>query len=86
MVDIKIKVDGSFPRVGSIKVPLPCPKCKVQNTVSLEQVRREETIQCVGCGTEIKLSDKDKSVQKSTENIQKSFDDLERALKRLSSV
>lgn len=70
------------PKVDTWEVSLTCPKCKTQNKVSLAQIKREETIQCVGCGTPIKLKDKDKSLQMGTEKLQRALDDLERTIRR----
>jgi len=57
-------------RVTPMQVSLSCPKCKAQNNVILKQINREETIQCVKCGTKIHLLDKDRSVKKATEKIE----------------
>ena len=76
-IDVKLP-----PKVDTWEVSLTCPKCKAQNKISLAQVKREETIQCVGCGTGINLKDKDRSVQKGTEQVQRALDDLERTLRR----
>jgi len=82
---IDIGVKDFPPDVDSWEIPLECPKCKTKNKVSLAQVKREETIQCVSCGTQIKLKDKDKSVQKGTEDVQNALDELERTLRRMGA-
>ena len=82
-IDIKTK---GFPiKVDSWEIPLECPKCKTKLKVSLAQIEREETVQCNSCGTKINLKDKDKSVLKGTENVQRSLDDLERTLRRMGT-
>jgi predicted Zn finger-like uncharacterized protein len=80
-MSFKIDVKDFPPEVGSWEVPIECPNCKAQNKVSLSQIKREETIKCVSCGMNIKLQDKDKSVQKGTDEVQKALDDLERTLR-----
>jgi Zn ribbon nucleic-acid-binding protein len=80
---MSIRIDISLPpKVDSWEVPLTCTKCKTKNKVTMGQIKREETIQCVGCGIKINLIDKDKSFQKATEKIQHELDELERAVRR----
>lgn len=76
-IDIKLP-----PKVDTWEVSLTCPKCKAENKVILAQIKREETIQCAGCGTKIKLIDKDKSFQRGTDKLQRALDDLERTVRR----
>jgi len=73
---------SSFPKVDSLEATLTCPQCKAQNRITLAQIKREETIKCTECGAEIQLTDKDKRVQKETENIQHSLDELEKTLRK----
>jgi predicted Zn finger-like uncharacterized protein len=82
---MNIRTKGFPVNVDSWEVPLTCPKCKAQITVSLDQIEREETVQCHSCGTQISLKDKDKSVKKGTEDVQRSLDELERTLKRMGA-
>ena len=82
---IDIKTKGLPANVDSWKVPIKCPKCNTVIEVSLGQIEREETIQCNTCGTQINLKDKDKSVQKGTEDVQHALDDLEGTLKRMGA-
>ena len=70
-------------RIDSLEVDIPCPECGAQNRVSLGQIEREEIIQCLNCGTKIKLKDKDGSVRRGTRDIQRALDDLDRTLRRL---
>lgn len=83
MVDIKVRIREWPRKVDYWQVNIPCPKCKAQNRVSLGQVEREETIRCVGCGVNIKLLDKERSVEKSTRELQRSLDKLKRTLRKL---
>lgn len=69
-------------RVDSWEVGIPCPKCGAQNKVSLGQIEREETIQCLNCGVKINLKDKDGGVRRGTRDIQRALDDLNRTLRR----
>lgn len=81
---MSIKIDVKLPpKVDTWEVSLTCPKCKAQNKVTMAQIKREEMIQCLGCGTKIKLIDKDKSFQRETEKLQRALDDLERTARRL---
>jgi Zn ribbon nucleic-acid-binding protein len=63
-------------------VSIPCPKCQVKNQVRLEQIKNEETIQCVGCATKIHLKDTNGSVRQATKQVQDSLDELKRTLRR----
>jgi len=83
MIKMRIKIDVKLPpRVDTWEVALTCPKCKAKNKVTMAQVKREETVQCVGCGTKIKLIDEGKSFKQGTEKLQRALDDLERTVRR----
>jgi len=82
---IDIKVKGFPTDVDSWEIPLKCPKCNAENKVTMAQIEREETIQCVGCGATIKLKDKDNSVKRGTEQVQHALDDLERTLRDIGA-
>ncbi len=78
---VKIEFKGVPLEIDSWEINFPCPKCKTKNKVSFAQIKRGDTIQCIGCKSNIKLEDKDGSVKKGIESIQRGFDDLERAFK-----
>lgn len=82
-MSVKVHIRGWPRKVDSWQVNLPCPQCKAQNRVSLGQIEREETIRCVVCGVNIKLSDKEGSVRRGTRELQRSLDELERTLRKL---
>jgi hypothetical protein len=46
-------------------------------------VQREETITCVGCKKNIRLVDKNESVDKAVSGVNDAVDDLKRALEEL---
>jgi DNA-directed RNA polymerase subunit RPC12/RpoP len=69
--------------VDSWKIPLRCPKCGIENEVTLGQIKKGETIQCVVCATKISLKDKNGRVAKGTKQVQKAVDSLEKVLRAL---
>lgn len=69
-------------QLDSIDVDIPCPNCGAENKVTLAQIKREESINCIGCGAVIHLKDKDGSVKKGTRQVQNALDDLDRTLRR----
>jgi DNA-directed RNA polymerase subunit RPC12/RpoP len=74
---------SSMVDVDSWKIPLRCPKCGIENEVTLGQIKKGETIQCVVCATKISLKDKGGSVKKGTKQVQKAIDSLEKAVKKI---
>ena len=84
-IKIGVEVSGFPPKVDSWEVPLECSKCGAQNKVTIAQIKREETIQCVGCGTKIKMINKDRSFQNASEKVQRSLDELERTLRDIGA-
>jgi Zn ribbon nucleic-acid-binding protein len=65
------------------KIPLRCPKCGIENEVTLGQIKNGETIECVVCATKISLKDKNGSVKKGTKHVQKAIDSLEKTVKKI---
>jgi uncharacterized Zn finger protein len=41
---------SSMVNVDTWKIPVQCPKCGIKNEVTLEQIKKGATIQCVVCG------------------------------------
>ena len=69
--------------ISKREVDVHCPNCKRTVRVSLNQVVAEETITCLGCSTNIKLVDNNKSAQKAVRDINKSLSDLQKSFKSL---
>lgn len=67
----------------SWKIPLRCPKCGIENEVTLSQIKKGEIIQCVVCATKISLKDKNGNVEKKTKQVQEAIDELEKALRAM---
>lgn len=63
------------------KINISCPKCSFENSVTLKQIKNQESIICGGCKCSIKLVDENGSVRKATKNIQEEVDKLKRSLK-----
>lgn len=61
-------------------VNINCPECKRSISVSLKQIADEVTVKC-NCGQGIKLTDNRGPAKKSIRDLNKSFKDLENALK-----
>jgi hypothetical protein len=76
-------VVSSMVDVDSWKVPLRCPKCGIENKVTLGQIKKGETIQYVVCATKISLKDKNGSVKKGTKQVQKAIGSLEKTVKKI---
>lgn len=70
--------------LDNIEIGFKCPKCDFSNKVRLKQVRLGQVVICSGCHENIKLIDKDASTQKAIEEIQKSFEDLERTIEKIN--
>jgi DNA-directed RNA polymerase subunit RPC12/RpoP len=69
--------------VDTWKIPVQCPKCGTKNEVTLGQIKRGATIQCVVCATKINLKDKNGSVTKGTKEVQEAIDSLEKTVKKI---
>jgi len=70
--------------LDNIEIGVKCPKCGFSNKVRLKQVRLAQVVICSGCHENIKLTDKDASTQRAIEEIEKSFEDLERTIKEIN--
>jgi len=69
--------------VDSWKILLRCPKCGIENEVTLGQIKKGETIQCIVCATKINLKDKNGRVAKGTKKVQDVVDSLEITVKKI---
>jgi ribosomal protein S27E len=69
--------------VDTWKVPVKCPKCGIKNEVTLIQIRKGKTIQCIVCATKITMIDKNGSVAKGTKQVQDAVDSLEKTVKKI---
>lgn len=63
-------------------VELECPECNRTIKVTLKQVAEEVKVTCY-CRQSIQLKDDNGSAKKSIKEINKSFNDLEKAFKNL---
>jgi len=70
--------------LDNIEIGFKCPKCGFSNKVRLKQVRLGQVVVCSGCHENIKLVDKDASTQRAIEEIEKSFEDLERTIEEIN--
>ena len=69
--------------VDTWKVPVKCPKCGIKNEISLEQIKKGLTIQCIVCATKINIKDKNGKVAKETKQVQEAIDSLEKTVKKI---
>jgi len=74
---------SSMVDVDSWKILLRCPKCGIENEVTLGQIKKGETIQCIVCATKINLKDKNGRVAKGTKKVQDVVDSLEITVKKI---
>lgn len=73
------------PKITIERIPLPCPGCEFENSVSLDDISIEKTIICQGCGAEINIKDENKGarkIQRELDKIDRALRDLERAFRR----
>ena len=63
------------------EVNINCPGCGARNKITMQQAKDQVSIECIGCKKKINLVDKDGSVNKSINDVNKSFKDLENTLK-----
>lgn len=70
--------------ISTAEITFACPNYEFENTVTLGQVAREETIICNGCMADIQLSDKDRSTRLAIQESPGALAELERTLKKLS--
>ena len=69
--------------ISHSKVDIPCPKCKAKINVSFRQMEMQETVVCSACDSKIDLVDKNGSVKKSINDVNKSFKSLQDTIKKL---
>jgi len=70
--------------ISKHKVNLNCPKCSRTITVSIKQITDGARVKCTICGQEIQLTNSNSSENKKVvKDINKSFNDFEKALKKL---
>jgi DNA-directed RNA polymerase subunit RPC12/RpoP len=74
---------NSMVNVDSWKIPLRCPKCGIENEVTLSQIKKGKTIQCIVCATKINVKDKNGKVAKGTKKVQDAIDSLEKTVKEI---
>lgn len=81
-MSFKINVDMGDLNIdlANTTIGIPCRACGAINRATLGQVRRGETITCVGCHKSIKLVDKDKSTAKTITSVNTALDELRSAL------
>ena len=72
--------------IDSWKINLRCPKCGIKNEITLSQVKKGQTIQCIVCATKINIKDENGRVAKETKKAQDVMDSLENAVKEIGGV
>lgn len=64
------------------QININCPKCGFINSVTLGDVRAQKVIVCRGCKVNIRLVDKNASVDKAKKDIDDSINSLSKSLKK----
>jgi peptide subunit release factor 1 (eRF1) len=67
--------------ISKEKVELKCPECNSKLRVTIGQVSRQEIVHCQ-CGKDIQLVDDKGSNKKAIKDVNKSFRDFERTMKK----
>ena len=67
--------------ISKQEIESDCPSCNSKFSITLQQVSNQETIRCRSCGENIRLIDKGGSARKGIRDVNKSFNDLEKAFK-----
>lgn len=68
--------------ISKESVKIDCPDCKHSISVTFKQVAEEVMLNCI-CGQEIQLKDSNGTRKNAIKDVNKSFKDLEKALKKL---
>lgn len=64
------------------QININCPKCGFANSVTLGDVRAQKVIVCRGCKANIRLVDKNASLDKAKKDIDDSIKSLKKSLKK----
>jgi len=83
---VEFRVSMTRPDLERAQVQLNCPKCGVTNSVTLGQIRQQATIFCSGCGVRINLKDKNGSMARGLDDINRALDDLERTIRHFGNT
>ncbi len=67
--------------ISKEKVSISCPDCKRVIKVTIAQISKQEAVGCT-CGQSIQLVDDKGSNKKAIKDINKSFKDLEKTIKK----
>lgn len=54
---MKITLTYSLPDIDKMEIQFPCPNCKLNTSITLGQVRREEYFICRGCHATVRAID-----------------------------
>jgi len=64
------------------KININCPKCGFANSVTLGDIRVQKVIICRGCKVNIRLVDKNASLNKVKKDIDDSIESLKKSLNK----
>jgi hypothetical protein len=70
---IKFTISWTVPDTDKFEIEYPCSICRLETTITLGQVRREEYFICRGCHSTIKVIDQLGGVQRFTRRFQNIF-------------
>ncbi len=70
---LTIQMSFQVPNIDEWDFEYPCPICRLETTVTLGQVRREEYFICRGCHSTIKIIDQLGDVQHLKQSIEGIF-------------
>ena len=54
---MKTELSIETPDFSKAAIPLPCPRCRLETPATLGAIKREESIICRGCHSNIRLRD-----------------------------
>lgn len=69
--------------ISKQSLKIECPNCKNSIPVTLNQIAEQVLVKCI-CGQEIQLQDSNGTNKKAIDEVNKSFKDLEKSIRKLS--
>ncbi len=72
--------------LDKFQIPINCPNCHFENTVTLKQVRVRNVVICRGCKYNLQLHDQLNTTRKAISSVQRAFASLEEQLSEAINI